>query len=264
MQFFSDMWMLFTRYNSFFLEGIRNTLIIAAFAVLLGTVLGTLMAMMRMSKIPPLRFLALAYIEFIRGTPLMVQLMFIFYGLPMVGITFPDIPFIPDFSRFAAGIVAMSLNSCAYVAEIIRSGIQAVDNGQIEAARSLGMSNAQTLKEVVLPQAIRNAFPAIGNELIVNIKDSSVLMIISISELMFSARSIAGTTFRFTEVYFIEACIYLFLTSVAALLLNWVEKRVNGSGLSLPQSDTDPANMKLSRTPEQKGGNRDYDARQHS
>lgn len=143
MQFFNDMVTLFTRYNSFFLEGIRNTLIIAAFSVLIGTVLGTLMAMMRMSKIAPLRLFALGYIEFIRGTPLMVQLMFIFYGLPMIGVRFPDISFIPDFNRFAAGIVAMSINSCAYVAEIIRSGIQAVDTGQMEAARSIGYSQAQ-------------------------------------------------------------------------------------------------------------------------
>ena len=109
MGFFSSMAMLFERYSSFFYEGIRNTLIIAAFSVLIGTVLGTLMAMLRMSKVPPLRLLALAYIEFIRGTPLMVQLMFIFYGLPMIGVKFPDIPFIPDFSRFAAGIVARTL-----------------------------------------------------------------------------------------------------------------------------------------------------------
>ena len=117
MSFLNEMAQLFTRYHSFFYEGIRNTLIISAFSVLAGTVLGTLMAMMRMSKIWPLRMLAVAYIEFIRGTPLMVQLMFIFYGLPMIGVKFPDISFIPDFSRFAAGIVAMSLNSCAYVAK---------------------------------------------------------------------------------------------------------------------------------------------------
>ena len=98
------------------------------------------MSSMRMSKILPLKWLAVAYIEFIRGTPLMVQLMFIFYGLPMVGFTLPDISWIPNFSRFSAGIIAMSINSCAYVAEIIRSGVQAVDVGQMEAARSVGFS----------------------------------------------------------------------------------------------------------------------------
>ena len=113
MSFFNDMALLFSRYHNLFYEGIRNTLSISAFSVLAGIVLGTLMAMMRMSKIFPLRMIAIAYIEFIRGTPLMVQLMFIFYGLPMIGVRFPDISFIPDFSRFAAGIVAMSINSCA-------------------------------------------------------------------------------------------------------------------------------------------------------
>jgi len=123
MAFLETMAKLIERYNSFFTEGIVNTLIIAAFSVLFGAILGTLMASLRMCRIPPLRWIAVAYIEFVRGTPLMVQLMFIFYGLPMIGITIPNIPWIPNFSRFAAGIVAMSMNSCAYVAEIIRSGI---------------------------------------------------------------------------------------------------------------------------------------------
>lgn len=157
--FFETIGKLIVRYHSFFEEGIINTLIIAAFAVLFGTILGTLMASMRMSRILPLRWIATAYIEFIRGTPLMVQLMFIFYGLPMAGITLPDISWIPNFSRFSAGIIAMSLNSCAYTAEIIRSGVQAVDNGQMEAARSVGFSHSQAMRLVVLPQAIKNILP---------------------------------------------------------------------------------------------------------
>jgi putative lysine transport system permease protein len=123
-----------------------------------------------------------------------------------------------------------------------------VDPGQTEAARSLGMSNAQTMISVVLPQAVRNAFPAIGNELIVNIKDSSVLMIISITELMFQAKSIAGTTFHFTETYFIEAMIYLILNLIATVILNAIEKRMNkGSKVTLPMSDTSPESIKLAR-----------------
>ena len=123
MEFIQTIGKLIVRYHSFFEEGIVNTLIIAAFTVFFGTIFGTLMSSMRMSKILPLKWLAVAYIEFIRGTPLMVQLMFIFYGLPMVGFTLPDISWIPNFSRFSAGIIAMSINSCAYVAEIIRAGI---------------------------------------------------------------------------------------------------------------------------------------------
>ena len=118
----------------------------------------------------------------------------------------------------------------------------------LQAARSLGMSNAQTMISVVLPQAVRNAFPAIGNELIVNIKDSSVLMIISITELMFQAKSIAGTTFHFTETYFIEAMIYLILNLIATVILNAIEKYMNkGSKMTLPMSDTSPESIKLAR-----------------
>ena len=117
------------------------------------------------------------------------------------------------------------------------------------------------MMQVVLPQAIRNAFPAIGNEFIVNIKDSSVLMIISITELMFQSKSIAGSTFLFTETYFIEAMIYLFLTTVASLILNYIEKRMNRPKMSLPQSVTHPKNVNYIKESEQKGGNSDYAAR---
>ena len=158
--------------------------------MLFGTILGTLMASMRMSRILPLRWIATAYIEFIRGTPLMVQLMFIFYGLPMAGITLPDISWIPNFSRFSAGIIAMSLNSCAYTAEIIRSGVQAVDNGQMEAARSVGFSHSQAMRLVVLPQAIKNILPALGNEFVTVIKESSIVSVIGLADLMFRTNDV--------------------------------------------------------------------------
>ena len=227
MSFFNDLAMLFTRYNSFFTEGIRNTLIISAFSVLIGTVLGTLLAMLRMSKIWPLRFIATAYIAFIRGTPLMVQLMFIFYGLPMIGVSFPEIPFLPDFSRFAAGIVAMSINSCAYVAEIIRSGIQAVDSGQMEAARSIGYSHVQAMAYVVLPQAIRNILPALGNEFVVVIKESSIVSVIGIADLMFRTKDVIAVTYRTLPSLAIVAIIYFCMTSVGSQLIAWMERRMS-------------------------------------
>lgn len=185
MTFFETIGKIIERYSSFFAQGVVNTLIIAAFSVLLGTILGTLMATMRMGKILPLKWLAVAYIEFIRGTPLMVQLMFIFYGLPMIGVKIPEISWIPNFSRFAAGIIAMSMNSCAYVAEVIRSGIQAVDYGQTEAARSVGFSSGEAMRLVVLPQAIKNILPALGNEFVTVIKESSIVSVIGIADLMF-------------------------------------------------------------------------------
>ena len=183
---------------------------------------------------------------------MMVQAVFIYYALLDV----------IHWNNFTAACFVITVNTGAYMAEIIRSGIQAVDIGQTEAARSLGMSNAQTMFSVVLPQAIKNAFPAIGNELIVNIKDSSVLMIISITELMFQSKSIAGSTFQFPTVYFIEAMMYLILTSVCALILNLIEKKLNNdTTVSLPMSSTEPRSISYIEVKEQKGANSDYVSR---
>ena len=212
--FLTRMWTLFTRYNTFFAEGIKNTLIIAFFSVLLGTVFGTLMAMLRMSKVKPLRYLATAYIEFIRGTPLMVQLMFIFYGLPMTGIKLPDISWIPNFSRFAAGIVAMSMNSCAYVAEIIRSGIQAVDHGQ-------------TMTMVVLPQAVKNILPALGNEFVTVIKESSIVSVIGIADLMFRSKDVIAVTYISLETLAIAAILYFIMTFISGRFVSLMERKMS-------------------------------------
>ena len=211
MTFFETIGKIIERYSSFFAQGVVNTLIIAAFSVLLGTILGTLMATMRMGKILPLKWLAVAYIEFIRGTPLMVQLMFIFYGLPMIGVKIPDISWIPNFSRFAAGIVAMSMNSCAYVAEVIRSGIQAVDYGQTEAARSVGFSSGEAMRLVVLPQAIKNILPALGNEFVTVIKESSIVSVIGIADLMFRTNDVIALSYKSLECLAVAALIYFVL-----------------------------------------------------
>ena len=224
--FFETVWKLITKYGHFFTEGLRNTLLIAIIAVVVGTVLGALMALMRMSRIAPLRWLATAYIEFFRGTPLMVQLMFIFYGLPMIGVSFPEISFIPDFSRFMAGIVAMSLNSCAYVAEVIRSGIQAVDPGQMEAARSLGFKKGEAMRIVVLPQAIRNILPALGNEVITVIKESSVVSVIGIADLMFRTNGVKAKTYNTLECLFVAAILYFVTTFFFSKLVSLTERRM--------------------------------------
>ena len=224
--FFETIGKLIVRYHSFFEEGIINTLIIAAFAVLFGTILGTLMASMRMSRILPLRWIATAYIEFIRGTPLMVQLMFIFYGLPMAGITLPDISWIPNFSRFSAGIIAMSLNSCAYTAEIIRSGVQAVDNGQMEAARSVGFSHSQAMRLVVLPQAIKNVLPALANEIVTMVKESSICSMLGMAELMFAAKTTASATYITLAPYTMAALIYFCINYPASKGIEAIERRM--------------------------------------
>lgn len=227
MTFFVNVWTTLEKYYSFFLEGVQNTLIIAFFTVLFGTLLGILMAMAKLSGFKPLRWLATAYIEFFRGTPLMVQLMFIFYGLPMMGVTFPNVPFIENFQRFAAGIVAMSLNSCAYVAEIIRSGIQAVDKGQMEAARSLGFKKSQSMTLVILPQAVKNILPALGNEFITVIKESSIVSVIGIADLMYRTNGVKAKNYKTLECLFIAAVIYFIMTFVSSRLIALMERRMN-------------------------------------
>ena len=229
MTFFETMAKLLERYSSFFTEGIVNTLIIAAFAVLLGTVFGTLMATLRMCRIPPLRWLAVAYIEFIRGTPLMVQLMFIFYGLPMIRFTIPDVSWIPNFSRFTAGIVAMSMNSCAYVAEIIRSGIQAVDFGQTEAALSCGMTRTQAMVNIILPQAVKNILPALGNEFVTMIKETSIIQYLGVGDLMYNNGIVITATYNPLPCYYISAIIYLTLNIVLGKGLDLFERRMKCS-----------------------------------
>ena len=237
---------ILSKYGSSILLGVRTTLFVSLTGTFFGLILGLLVGGLRAVKLdytagPVSRFfkklldiIINIYITVFRGTPMMVQALFLYYALLHVF----------NWTNMTAAIFVISVNTGAYMAEIVRSGIQAVDIGQTEAARSLGMSNAQTMMSVVLPQAIKNAFPAIGNELIVNIKDSSVLMIISITELMFQTKSFAGSTFHFTEAYFIEAMIYLFLTSIASLILNFIERRMNRTSyVTVPMSDTNPKSV---------------------
>ena len=245
--FISNILKIFRTYGTSLLLGVRTTLLVAITGTLAGLVIGLIVGGIRAIR---LDFTASnasritkkivdgilnVYIGIFRGTPMMVQALFIYYLLlDLIHWTY-----------LQAAIVVISINTGAYMAEIIRSGIQSVDEGQREAARALGMSNSQTMMEVILPQAIKNAFPAVGNEFIVNIKDSSVLMIISITELMFQAKSIAGSTFLFTETYFIEAVIYFILTTIASIILNAIERHMDNGNVSLPMSDTNPASMNL-------------------
>ena len=214
---------LVEKYHKFFLEGCKNTLILALFSVLIGTLGGTLLSLCRMSKFKPLKYIAVAIVEFVRGTPLMVQLMFIFYGLPMIGVTFPDISFIPNFSRFMAG---MSLNSSAYVSEIIRSGIQAVDPGQMEAARSIGFTYGESMRKVILPQAVKNILPALGNEFVTVIKESSIVSVIGIADLMFRTNDVIAVTYRSLQALLIAALLYFVMTFITGRLVSLAERKM--------------------------------------
>lgn len=233
---------IIAKYWPSFLLGIRTTLVIALLGTGIGFVIGLFVGGVRAIKLDKtaptylknikkcLDVIGKVYIEVFRGTPMMVQAVFIYY------LVYTNIV---KWDKMFAAIFVISINTGAYMSEIIRSGIQAVDAGQNEAGRALGLTSMQVMMNVVLPQAIKNAFPAIGNELIVNIKDSSVLIIISITELMFQSNSIAGTTYKFTETYFVTAMIYLMLTLTSSFILNKIEAKLNHSKTSLPQSVTE-------------------------
>jgi His/Glu/Gln/Arg/opine family amino acid ABC transporter permease subunit len=211
------MWKIATSKMPLFLKGTGLTLELAAWTLVLGSVLGIVVALMRLGRWRVLRWVSAVYVEFLRGTPLLVQVLIVYFGLPQLGLKMP---------RMTAGIVALTINSAAYMSEIVRSGIQAVDRGQTEAARSLGMNGAQTMLYVVLPQAIRNILPAIGNEFVVIIKESSILYTIGIYELTYQANKLASTNYRYLETLIISAFIYFILTFATSRLLGLLERRM--------------------------------------
>lgn len=223
-----------SQYYNFFIDGAKITVILAFFTVLFGVLFGMILALMKLSNgnilSKLLKFIASAYIEFIRGTPILVQLYIIYYGLPKIGIDFSWLSFLGDsVPDFMAGIITLSINSSAYVAEIIRAGIQAVDKGQMEASRSLGMSKTMAMLHIIIPQAIKNILPALGNEFIVVIKESSIVSIIGIHELMYNADTVRGNTFQPFEPLIFAAVVYFAMTFLLSRVLGIAERRMKAS-----------------------------------
>ena len=215
------------KYGLFFIQGIEYTLLLAVFAVLLAVVPALLLALMRLSKNKFIRGLSGAYIAVFRSTPLLVQLSIIYFGLFSV-ISIPRITVLGfvDISRFIPGVVALALNSSAYVAEIFRAGILAVDAGQMEAARSLGLSKWSAMQLVVLPQAIKNVLPALANEIITMVKESSICSMLGMAELMFAAKTVASSTYITLAPYTIAALIYFCINYPASKAVEAVERRM--------------------------------------
>ncbi len=211
------------KYSGYYIRGAEITIILALCAVLFGTVLGLLLTLVRRSKIKPISILATAYVEFVRGTPLLVQIYIIYIGLPnLTGL---------DISDMAVGAVALSLNSAAYISEIIRAGIDAVDKGQMEAARSLGMTQGQAMIDVIIPQAFKNILPALGNEFIAVIKESSMVSVIGVAELMYNAGIVRGNTALGLEPVIVAAVIYFVITFTLTRGLGFVERRLKASDI---------------------------------
>ena len=203
----------------FLLEGLKNTLILTCISVALGTVLGAVVALMRMSKSKILRFISSFYIEVIRGTPILLQLYIFYFVLPSV------LPLL-KLSQFMWVSIALCVNSAAYVSEVIRSGIQAVDKGQTEAARSLGMSEGQTMMKIILPQAVRNILPALGNEFIMMLKETSLASTFFLYDLMTVRQIITGATSLTLEPMTIVALIYLCMTYPLSKVVSHFEKKL--------------------------------------
>ncbi|HJA70437.1 MAG TPA: amino acid ABC transporter permease [Candidatus Lachnoclostridium stercoravium] len=241
-------------YMDLFVEGTIVTILLAIFTVILGFCIALVLALMRLSNIRPFRglgldenghlreegflalvsrfnplsFLATAYVEILRSTPVIVQLFIIYYGI----FSIIDLPsfrifgFI-RFDRFFPGVVAMGMNSGAYLCEIIRSGIQSIDSGQTEAARSLGMSQGQNLRYIILPQAIKNILPAIANEFVVIIKESAITYTVGVQDIMSAVNAVKGSAFIIVEPLLVATAIYFCLCFPTSKVIAYFERRMS-------------------------------------
>ncbi len=200
------------------LQGVKLTIWITLFGLLIGFSLGAIAGLAKTSKKNYVKRIAGAYIESIRGTPLMVQVLFLYFGLPLaLGMRIPPL---------VAGIIAIGLNSGAYIAEIVRGAIQSIDKGQTEAGRSIGLTRFQTMLYVIWPQAFKRMIPPLGNQFIISLKDTSLLVVIGVGELTRQGQEIIATNFRAFEVWLTVAIIYLILTMTIAKLLNIFERKM--------------------------------------
>ncbi len=208
----------------FLLRGMFVTLQVSLISIAIGMVIGLISCLLTIYKVPVLTFLAKAYVWGFRGTPMIVQALFIYFGTPQfIRLFLEDFRMTPIF----AGIVTLSLNAGAYLSEIYRSGIQAVDKGQVEASRSLGLSAFTTMYKVVLPQALRIVSPALVNQFIITVKDSSILIVIGLSETVNQANQYVSANWNYFDTYFWVGATYLAVISVLMLLSKYVEKKIS-------------------------------------
>ncbi|HAH97115.1 MAG TPA: ectoine/hydroxyectoine ABC transporter permease subunit EhuC [Firmicutes bacterium] len=201
----------------YLLKGAVVSLQVTVFSIIFGIILGLFVALGRLSGARIIRFVCAAFVEFIRGTPLLVQIYIVYFALPQLGVQLDPIP---------AGVLAIGINSGAYNSEIFRGGIQSIDKGQTEAARSQGMTYWQTMRYVILPQALRRIIPPLGNEFVTLIKDSSLVSIMSVHELTFRAKLVAARTYNYFTMYIGTAIIYFIMTFITSKLLGLLERRL--------------------------------------
>lgn len=204
-----------TKYYPFYIQGIGITLLLAFLTIIFGTLLGLLISILKISKYKVLRFIASVYVEIIRGTPLLVQLIIIHYGFKI------------NLSEITSATIALSINSAAYIAEIIRAGILSINKGQTEAARSLGMNSFQAMRIIIIPQAIKNILPALANEFVVLIKESAIVSYIGLADIMYRANQIRSLTYLTLEPLLVAALIYFIITFTISKFVHYFERKLN-------------------------------------
>ena len=209
---------IWQKYGYVYIDGIWGTVCIACITVLFGTLLGTLLAFVRLSRLRPLQWLIRAYVWILRGTPVLLHIYFFYFLVPDL------MPF--EMTERTCIIMALVVGASAYVEEIIRAGIQAVDRGQTEAARSLGMTTGHTMTRIILPQAVKNILPALGNEFIVMIKEASLVSIFFIAELTTAFKTVQSVTFKVIPALVISGGMYLLLTTVLSFGMKFLEERL--------------------------------------
>lgn len=232
-QLFSDIGSLWAKYGTVYLTGIANTLILAVTATLIGCIIGFLCGILQTIPYGPneniikrillklVRIIIRAYVEVFRGTPMILQAVFIYYGMPyFFGVSFKDI--------WTVSIIVVSINTGAYMAESVRGGIISIDPGQFEGAKAIGMNHWQTMLYIILPQTLRNIMPQIGNNYIINVKDTSVMFIIGFSDFFAVHKMVSGAVFKYFPSAFMEMAGYLCLTLLASFLLRRLEKKLAG------------------------------------
>lgn len=218
------------------LEGALHTLEITLIAITLGCIIGLFAGLARLSKKKLVKLLATCYVDFLRGTPLLVQIFMVYFGLPQVLSAFQN--FMMDtfqiaqfwqsthIDPFPAAVISTSLNSGAYIAEIFRAGVQSIERGQMEAARSLGMTHVQAMRLVILPQAFKRVIPPLGNEFIAMLKDTSLLSVIGFEEMARRGQLIIAQTYKPFQIWITVALIYLAMTFLISRLVDWLERRL--------------------------------------
>ena len=251
-QLFQDIANLWSKYGDAYITGMQNTLILAVVATLVGCIIGFVCGVL--NTIPHslkdpwikrfflglIRVIVRAYVEIFRGTPMVLQAVFIFYGLPYF--TDNAVQFRGNEGIWIAALLVVSINTGAYMAESVRGGIISIDPGQTEGAKAIGMTHVQTMTNVILPQALRNILPQIGNNFIINLKDTSVMFIIGFTEFFATHKSVAGVTFKYFPSAALEMVGYLAMTLIASFLLRWVEKKLDGNS-SYELAQVDPLTM---------------------